>query len=85
LVFALSLPFYLAGAVTTLQLLPGLPVSSLMFFCPMTAALIFVFRENKSVGVTELLKRSAWFKSWVFQVTVRTVPVPQPGTLAVRS
>src|SRR5271157_4199078 len=27
----------------------------------------------------------AWFKSWVFQVTVRTVPVPQPGTLAVGS
>src|SRR5208337_3498490 len=25
----------------------------------------------------------AWFKSWVFQVTVRTVPVPQPGTLGV--
>jgi hypothetical protein len=28
---------------------------------------------------------SAWLKSWVFQVTVRTVPVPQPGTLGVRS
>src|SRR5271157_3460869 len=27
----------------------------------------------------------AWFKSWVFQVTVRTVPVPQPGTLGVGS
>ena len=38
----------------------------------------------KFLGVgRELLQ--AWFKSWVFQVTVRTVPVPQPGTLAVRS
>jgi uncharacterized protein len=57
LVFALSLPFWLAGALTTLQLLPGLPVSSLMFLCPATAALILVNKENKSTGVTELLKR----------------------------
>src|SRR5271157_4440853 len=62
LVFALSLPFFLAGALTTVQLLPGLPVSSLMFLCPVTAALIFVYRENKTVGVTELLKRSFDYK-----------------------
>jgi membrane protease YdiL (CAAX protease family) len=58
LVFALSLPFWLAGALTPVQLLPGLPISSLMFVCPVTAALIFVYRENKTAGVTELLKRS---------------------------
>ncbi len=29
-----------------------------MFFCPVTAALIFVYRENKTAGVSELLKRS---------------------------
>ncbi len=58
LVFALSIPFWLIGAVTRLQMLPGLPVSSLMAFCPLIAASILVYRENKTAGVTELLKRS---------------------------
>jgi uncharacterized protein len=42
LVFALSVPFWLMGAVTGLELLPGLPVSSLMACCPLLAALILV-------------------------------------------
>jgi membrane protease YdiL (CAAX protease family) len=58
LVFALSIPLWLIGAVTPLQLLPGLPVSSLMSFCPLIAASILVYREDKTAGVTELLKRS---------------------------
>ncbi len=58
LVFALSIPFWLIGAVTRLQMLPGLPVSSLMAFCPLISASILVYRENKTAGVTELLKRS---------------------------
>jgi membrane protease YdiL (CAAX protease family) len=58
LVFALSIPLWLIGAVTPLQLLPGLPVSSLMAFCPLIAASILVYREDKTTGVTELLKRS---------------------------
>ncbi len=58
LVFALSLPFWLAGAWTTLQLLPGLPVSAVMAFCPATAALMLVYRKDKAAGVTALLKRS---------------------------
>lgn len=62
LVFALSLPFWLAGALASFQLLPALPVSALMFLCPVMAAAIFVYRENKSAGVKELLKRSFDFK-----------------------
>ena len=58
LVFALSLPFWLAGAMTDLQLMPGLPVSALMAFCPMGAALILVHRQSGRAGVTELLARS---------------------------
>jgi membrane protease YdiL (CAAX protease family) len=58
LVFALSVPFWLIGAVTRLQLLPGLPVSSLMAFCPLMAASILVYREHKTAGVIELLKRA---------------------------
>jgi len=29
-----------------------------MLFCPVTAAVILVYRENKIAGVTALLKRS---------------------------
>jgi hypothetical protein len=58
LVFALSIPLWLIGAVTPLQLLPGLPVSTLNVFCPLIAASILVYRENKTAGVIELLKRS---------------------------
>jgi membrane protease YdiL (CAAX protease family) len=58
LVFALSIPFWLIGAVTPLELLPGLPVSSFAVFCPLIAASILVYREDKTAGVTELLRRS---------------------------
>lgn len=58
LVFALSLPFWLIGAVTGTRLLPGLPVSSLMFVCPVTAAVILVYGAHGTTGVTALLKRS---------------------------
>ncbi|HLO30205.1 MAG TPA: hypothetical protein VK249_13765 [Anaerolineales bacterium] len=59
LVFALSVPISLAGILFDLELAPGLPVSAIVVtFCPMIAALILVFRENKTAGMTELLKRA---------------------------
>ncbi len=51
LVSALSLPFLLAGALTSFQLLPCIPVSGFTFLCPVTAAAILVYRENQSAGV----------------------------------
>ena len=62
LVFALSIPFWLIGGMTDLQLMPGLSVSALMAFCPMVAALILVHRERRTAGVAELLRRSFDFK-----------------------
>lgn len=61
LVFALSLPFWLAGALTASQLLPALPVSALAFVCPVTAAAILAYRESKFKGMKELLKRAGDF------------------------
>ncbi len=58
LVFVLSIPFALIGAVTPVQLLPGLPVSGFMFFCPAIAASILSYRKNKVEGVKELLKKA---------------------------
>lgn len=73
LVFALSVPFWLLGAVTDVQLMPTLPISALMTFCPMTAALILVYQENKMAGVRTLLKRSFDFKR--IKATVWYVPI----------
>lgn len=59
LVFVLSVPFWLVDSLTQLQQgIPlNLPVSSLMAFNPLLAALILTYRHNKSAGMKELLKR----------------------------
>ncbi len=58
LVFALSTPFWLIGAMTDLQLMPGLSVSAFGAFCPAAAALILLHRNDGSGSVTALLRRS---------------------------
>jgi uncharacterized protein len=58
LVFALSIPFWLIGGLTRIELLPGLPVSSLMTVCPLIAALILVSQGSGGAGMIALLKRS---------------------------
>jgi uncharacterized protein len=62
LVFALSVPFWLIGGATNLQLLPGLSVSALMEFCPMAAALIWVYQDGGPAAARALLTQSFDFK-----------------------
>jgi membrane protease YdiL (CAAX protease family) len=83
LVFALSIPFWLAGAVTGLQLLPGLPVSSLMTFCPLLAASILVYTENKTAGVTTLLKRAFDYKRIRAKVWYAPIVLLMPGVMVL--
>jgi len=68
LVFVLSLPFWVLGAVIQLQLLPNVPLSGLMIVAPVIAALICVYRENKAAGVQALLKRSFDFERVKFKL-----------------
>jgi uncharacterized protein len=82
-VFALSIPFWLIGAVTGLQLLPGLPVSSLMICGPLIAALILVYRENRTAGVTELLKRSFDYKRIRAKVWYAPIVLLMPGVMVL--
>ena len=72
LVFALSLPFWLAGALTSFQVLLSQPVTALMVVCPVTAAAILVSRQNGFTGVKDLLKRAFDFK----RVTAKIWYVP---------
>ena len=51
LVFALSIPFWILGALADdiTKFLPiKLPISSLMAFCPLLAAIILVYKEGKT-------------------------------------
>jgi membrane protease YdiL (CAAX protease family) len=55
LTFVLAAPFWLLGALTGLQLMPGLPIAALMFVCPGLAAILV----SRSAGRADLLRR-AW-------------------------
>ena len=73
LVFVLSIPFYVAGSLVKVQLLPGLPVSSLALVAPALAASIMIWREKRKAGLMSLLKRSFDFqriepKSWLLPI-----------------
>jgi membrane protease YdiL (CAAX protease family) len=54
----LSVPFFVIGAVTGLQLLPGIPIAALAFVCPGLAAVILVYQKSRAAGVKTLLRRS---------------------------
>lgn len=75
LVFVLSIPFWLAGAFISFQLLPAVPVSAFGFVCVPMAVTALVYRESGFAGILELLKRSfdfgrakakAWFVPVIF-------------------
>jgi uncharacterized protein len=59
LVYLLSIPFWILGALgpDTTKILPiKLPISALMTFCPLIAAVILVYKKQKMPGVKQLLK-----------------------------
>jgi membrane protease YdiL (CAAX protease family) len=62
LTFALSIPFWIAGALTHLQFLPGIPINALGVLCMVGSDSILAYRENGFAAVKELLKRSFDFK-----------------------
>ena len=71
LVFTLSLLFLVFGAITRLELLPGLPIAVLMVLAPLVAAAIPIHREEGPAGVAALLKRAI-----VGPRTLQMVPHP---------
>jgi CAAX protease family protein len=62
LVFVLSVPFWLLGAATRLELVPGLPVTALMALCPLLAASILVYRMRGAYGLIRLLERGVDYR-----------------------
>jgi membrane protease YdiL (CAAX protease family) len=81
LVFTLSVPFWLLGATTELQLLPGLPVSSLMVLSPLLAASILVYREHKFEGLARLLTRAVDFRRVRAKIWFAPIILLMPGIM----
>jgi len=59
---ALSVPFWVIGAMPAVQVLPGLQLNAFWSFSPVLAALILVYREGGTAGVIDLLKRPFDYK-----------------------
>jgi membrane protease YdiL (CAAX protease family) len=61
LVFILAIPLWLLGILTVQGLLKGLgidlPFSALIFVCPLIAAVLLIYREEKMAGVRRLVQR----------------------------
>jgi len=69
LIFLLTIPFWVLGAMSGIQLLSGVPIAALAFVCPAIAATILECRENGTAGMRALLERSFDFdrirvKAW---------------------
>jgi hypothetical protein len=62
LVFALSLPFWIAGQISPVELLTGLPAGTLRLVTPTIAASILVYQEGGTQGVLALLGRALDFR-----------------------
>ena len=76
LVFALTIPFLVAGAIVPVQLLPGVPLSAIAVLVPTLVACLFVYRERRFSGVVELLRRSYDYgrvKNWRWFIIILLV------------
>ncbi len=62
LVFAFSIPFWVAGSLYPVELLPALPASALAAFTPAVAALCLSYSSDRVVGVRQLLRRAFDFQ-----------------------
>lgn len=62
LVLILSIPFWILGFLKPIQLLPGLPISSLGVFAPVSAAFILTWIKDGFAGALQLIRRAFDFK-----------------------
>lgn len=84
LIFLLSVPFWILGAVVTELPIPiNLPISALGAFMPAVAALIFVYREKGVDGAKALLARIADWRRIPSARWLLAALVFWPATLAL--
>ena len=76
LVFALSLPFWLAGTLTGLQLLPGLPVAALHLRLPSDSGLDSCLRREQDRGLDRASEAILRLQANQSEGVVRNYPSP---------
>lgn len=81
LTFAFSVPFWLLGGLSDKQLLPGLPLSALAVLCPLLAALLLVYRQTQTSGITALLQRSFDYQRIGNKLWVLPTVLLMPGVM----
>ncbi len=77
LLFLLSAPFWVLGAVAGHDLLPGLPISAFMAICPALAAILMVWRTNGPGAIKSFLRMTGdgfQIRPWVWIVALATMP-----------
>lgn len=79
LVFALSIPFWVLGAISDRELMPGLPLSSLMVVCPALAALILRWRVFGRRGALAFLTRAVDVRRLRSPVFIALLVLINPG------
>ncbi len=78
LLFLLSMPFWLFGALAGGELLPGLPVSAFMAVCPTVAAGLLVWRAGGLADLKTFLRSAGdclRMRPWAWFVALATMPI----------
>jgi membrane protease YdiL (CAAX protease family) len=81
-VFALSVPLWVLGSLTSVQLLPGLPISALMVVSTAVAACLFAWRMRGPGGVQDLLLRTFDFRRITSRIWYAPILLLMPAALA---
>lgn len=76
-VLIVSIPFWVLGAFSKIELLPGLPVSALMVITPLFVATIFTFAQEGRAGLWRFLAQSfdaPKMHGWAWVVVLCAMP-----------
>jgi len=79
LLFGLSIPCWVLGAIYDVQIFTGLKLFQLPLAMPMVAALILMYWENGKTGVVTLLKRTYDFRNFKPKIWLLPILFIYPG------
>jgi membrane protease YdiL (CAAX protease family) len=79
LLFGLSTPCWVLGAIYDVQIFPGFKLFQLPLAMPMVAALVLIYRENGKPGLITLLKRTYDFHNFKPRIWFLPILLIYPG------
>lgn len=79
LLFGLSAPCWVVGAMYDIQIFPGFKLFQLPLAMPMVAALILVYREKGKPGLLTLLKRTYDFRNFKPKIWLLPILLVSPS------